>query len=321
MSAATVELHEPRKEVNRPVSALATRRDTKTALLMVSPALIGLILFVLVPFITAIWLSMHNVKLGSGVAPNWLGLEQYQRILFNADIRGDFLRGLFNNFLFAVIVVPLQTGAALGLALLLNRPLRGMPVFRTFFFMPVVFPMALVAVVWKLIYSRDSLGMLNAFLDKASFGVVNPTDWLGNPKTALLAIVIMSIWQGVGFQMIIILAALQGIPQSLYEAASIDKAGKWAQLRFVTIPQLRNTLIFVAMVTTIFAFRLFDQVYIMTQGGPENSTTTVMYQSVTTAYNQGNIGRASAMTVIFFVIVVCVTLVQRAVIKEEREVA
>lgn len=321
MSAATVELHEPRKEVNRPVSALATRRDTKTALLMVSPALIGLILFVLVPFITAIWLSMHNVKLGSGVAPNWLGLEQYQRILFNADIRGDFLRGLFNNFLFAVIVVPLQTGAALGLALLLNRPLRGMPVFRTFFFMPVVFPMALVAVVWKLIYSRDSLGMLNAFLDKVSFGVINPTDWLGNPKTALLAIVIMSIWQGVGFQMIIILAALQGIPQSLYEAASIDKAGKWAQLRFVTIPQLRNTLIFVAMVTTIFAFRLFDQVYIMTQGGPENSTTTVMYQSVTTAYNQGNIGRASAMTVIFFVIVVCVTLVQRAVIKEEREVA
>ena len=321
MSAAAVELHEPRKEVNRPVSALATRRDTKTALLMVSPALIGLILFVLVPFITAIWLSMHNVKLGSGVAPNWLGLEQYQRILFNADIRGDFLRGLFNNFLFAVIVVPLQTGAALGLAILLNRPLRGMPVFRTFFFMPVVFPMALVAVVWKLIYSRDSLGMLNAFLDKVSFGVINPTDWLGNPKTALLAIVIMSIWQGVGFQMIIILAALQGIPQSLYEAASIDKAGKWAQLRFVTIPQLRNTLIFVAMVTTIFAFRLFDQVYIMTQGGPENSTTTVMYQSVTTAYNQGNIGRASAMTVIFFVIVVCVTLVQRAVIKEEREVA
>lgn len=311
---------EPRLEINQPVKT-AQRRDTKTALLMVSPAIVGLVLFVVVPFATAIWLSLHNVKLGSGQSPNWLGLEQYQRILFNADIRGDFLRGLFNNFLFALIVVPLQTAAALGLALLLNRPLRGMTIFRTFFFMPVVFPMALVAVVWKLIYSRDDLGMLNAFIHAISFGQIDPTDWLGDPSTALIAIVIMSIWQGVGFQMVIILAGLQGIPQSLYEAASIDKAGKWAQLRFVTIPQLRNTLIFVAMVTTIFAFRLFDQVYIMTQGGPENSTTTVMYQTVTTAFNQGNIGRASAMTVIFFVIVVGVTLIQRAVIKEEREIA
>jgi multiple sugar transport system permease protein len=322
MSAATTvpAAAEPRNEVN-PRVHLATRRDTKTALLMMSPALIGLVLFVVVPFIAAIWLSLHNVKLGSGKAPNWLGLEQYQRILFNKDIRGDFLRGLFNNFLFAAIVVPLQTACALGLALLLNRPLRGMSVFRTFFFMPVVFPMALVAVVWKLIYSRDDLGMLNAFIHAVSFGQINPTDWLGSPSTALLAIVIMSVWQGVGFQMIIILAALQGIPQSLYEAASIDKAGKWAQLRFVTIPQLRNTLIFVAMVTTIFAFRLFDQVYIMTQGGPDNATTTVMYQTVTTAFNTGNIGRASAMTVIFFVIVVAITLIQRAVIKEEREIA
>jgi multiple sugar transport system permease protein len=300
---------------------VATRRDTKTALLMVSPAIIGLVLFVLVPFLTAIYLSLNNVKLGSGQAPNWLGLEQYNRILFNGDIRGDFLRGLGNNMLFALIVVPLQTACALGLALLLNRKLRGMSVFRTFFFMPVVFPMALVAVVWKLIYSRDDLGMLNSFLDTISFGAINPTDWLGSTSTALLAIVVMSVWQGVGFQMVILLAALQGIPQSLYEAASIDKASKLNQLRHVTIPQMRNTLIFVAMVTTIFAFRLFDQVYIMTQGGPENATTTVMYQTVTTAFNTGNIGRASAMTVIFFVIVVAITLIQRRVIKEEREIA
>ena len=110
------------------------------------------------------------------------------------------------------IVVPLQTACALGLALLLNRRLRGMSVFRTFFFMPVVFPMALVAVVWKLIYSRDDLGMLNAFVHAISFGRSSPTDWLGDPKTALLAIVIMSIWQGVGFQMVIILAGAAGDP-------------------------------------------------------------------------------------------------------------
>jgi multiple sugar transport system permease protein len=311
---------EPRLET-RPAQNIAARRDTKTALLMSAPALIGLVLFVAIPFVTAVYLSLNNVKLGSGQAPNWLGLEQYRRILFEGDIRGDFLRGLFNNLLFAAIVVPLQTACALGLALMLNRKLRGMSVFRTFFFMPVVFPMALVAVVWKLIYSRDDAGMLNAFLDTISFGAINSTDWLGSTSTALLAIVIMSVWQGVGFQMVIILAALQGIPQSLYEAASIDKAGKWAQLRFVTVPQLRNTLIFVAMVTTIFSFRLFDQVYILTQGGPENATTTVMYQTVTTAFNTGNIGRASAMTVIFFIIVVAITLIQRSIIKEEREIA
>ena len=163
----------------------------------------------------------------------------------------------------------MQTGLALALALLLNRPLQGMSVFRTFFFMPVVFPMALVAVIWKLIYSRDDLGMLNAFLNGISFGHLGPYDWLGNTKTALLSIIILSIWQGVGFQMIILLAGLQGIPASLYEAASIDKANRWQQFRNVTVPGLRNTLIFVALVTTIFAFRLFDQVYILTQGGPE----------------------------------------------------
>jgi multiple sugar transport system permease protein len=324
MSSATVVQApsgaEPRLEI-RETKNIASRRDTKTALLMAAPAIVGLLLFVFIPFVTAIYLSLNNVKLGSGVAPNWLGLEQYERILFNPDIRGDFLRGLANNMLFALIVVPLQTGCALGLALLLNRPLRGMAGFRTFFFMPVVFPMALVAVVWKLIYSRDDIGMLNATLDAISFGAINSTDWLGDPKTALVAIVVMSVWQGVGFQMVIILAALQGIPQSLYEAASIDKAGKFNQLRFVTIPQLRNTLIFVAMVTTIFAFRLFDQVYILTQGGPENATTTVMYQTVTTGFNTGNIGQASAMTVIFFLIVVAITLIQRSIIKEEREVA
>jgi multiple sugar transport system permease protein len=298
-----------------------TRRDTRSALLMTSPAIVGLILFVLVPFIVAIWLSLHNLKLNSGHPAHWMGLEQYRRILFDSQFRGDFYRALGNNFLFALIVVPLQTTLALGLALLLNRPLRGMSVFRTFFFMPVVFPMALVAVVWKLIYSRDDIGLLNSFVHVATFGQVGAIDWLGDSKTALLSIIIMSIWQGVGFQMIILLAGLQGIPASLYEAAAIDKAKAWAQFVHVTLPSLRNTLIFVSLVTTIFSFRLFDQVYIMTQGGPDNATTTVMYQAVTTAFDADNVGRGAAMTVVFFVIVLVITLIQRIVLREEREVA
>ncbi|MCZ2817218.1 carbohydrate ABC transporter permease [Modestobacter sp. VKM Ac-2984] len=302
-------------------AARGLRRDTLPAVTMAAPAALGLLAFVVVPFGLAVWLSLHNVRLDSPTPPGWFGLEQYRRILFDPNFRGEFYRGLLNNLVFAAVVVPVQTALALALAVLLNRPLRGMAFFRTFFFMPVVFPMALVAVVWKLIYARDDLGMLNAFLDTASFGLLGPYDWLGNESTALLSIIIMSIWQGVGLQMVIILAGLQGIPGDLYEAAALDRAGRWRQFVHITLPGLRNTLIFVVMVTTILSFRLFDQVYVMTQGGPQEATTTVMYQAVTTAFDANNVGRASAITVLFFVIVLVVTLVQRRLLREEREVA
>ena len=297
------------------------RRDDGAAWAMFLPAAAGLLMFVVVPFVMAGWLSLHNVRLDAPTPPNWMGLEQYRRILLDPDFRGEFYRGLLNNVIFAVVVVPLQTALALALALLLNRPLRGMPVFRTFFFMPVVFPMALVAVVWKVIYARGELGMLNAVLDTISFGHLGPYDWLGDTATALPAIIIMSVWQGVGLQMVILLAGLQGIPKDLYEAASLDRAGRWLQFRHVTLPGLRNTLIFVVMVTTILSFRLFDQIYIMTQGGPQQATTTVMYQAVTTAFDANNVGRASAITVLFFLIVLAITLVQRRLLREDREIS
>ncbi|GAA2156800.1 carbohydrate ABC transporter membrane protein 1 (CUT1 family) [Humibacillus xanthopallidus] len=299
------------------VGAGRPRRDTRSALVMIAPAIIGLVAFVIVPFIAAGYLSLFNVRANSSRPPVWFGLEQYHRILTDPT----FYRGLLNNFIFAAVVVPVQTLLALGLALLLNQSLRFMSVFRTFFFMPVVFPMALVAVIWKLIFSRDDLGMLNAFLHAISFGHIPPIDWLGSTTTALLSIIILSIWQGVGFQMIIILAGLQGISKSLYEAAQIDTANRWQQFLNITVPGLRNTLIFVVMVTTIFAFRLFDQVYILTQGGPQNATTTVMYQAVTSAFTENNVGRGAAITVVFFVIVLTITVVQRRLLREDREVA
>lgn len=309
------------KPVPRARTTGGLSRDSRAGWMMIAPAAIGLVLFVVVPFVMAGWLSLHNVRLDSPNPPSWFGVEQYRRILLDADFRGQFYRALLNNMVFAVVVVPVQTALALVLALLLNRRLRGMAFFRTFFFMPVVFPMALVAVIWKVIYARSELGMLNAFIDTVSFGALGPYDWLGNPSTALLAIIIMSIWQGAGLQMVILLAGLQGIPADLYEAASLDKANRWQQFRHVTLPGLRNTLIFVVMVTTILSFRLFDQVYIMTQGGPQNATTTVMYQAVTSAFDANNVGRASAITVLFFVIVLTITLVQRRVLREEREIS
>jgi multiple sugar transport system permease protein len=302
----------------RPPTRKRFGQDTASALGMSAPALIGLLLFIAVPFLTAVYLAFTNRRLGSPLPTEWVGLLNFRRI-FQSE---EFVRGLLNNAIFALVVVPMQTAIALGLALLLNRKLRGMAVFRTLFFMPVVFPMALVSVVWILIYAPGPDGMLNAFLETVTFGAWDTgTDFLRNGTWALPAIILMSMWQGAGFQMVIILAGLQGIPQSLYEAAATDKASPWNQFLYVTLPGLRNTLIFVVLVTTILAFRLFDQIWIMTSGGPENATTTVMFETVTAAFRRQQVARGAAMTVVFFIIVLAITLLQRRILREEREIA
>jgi multiple sugar transport system permease protein len=289
--------------------------------LMSLPALIMLIGFVLVPFIMAFVLSLQNVRLDGARPPTWMGLEQYRRILIDPDTSVVFWRSLLNNVTFAMMVVPVQTVLAVAIAILLNQKLKGIAFFRTFFFLPVVFPMSLVAIIWTLIYSRDASGMLNSFLNAITFGSLGPQDWLGNQHLALAAIAVMSIWAGVGFQMIIVLAGLQDIPGELYEAAALDKASKWQQFIHVTLPGLRNTLVFVIMITTIFSLRLFDQVYIMTSGGPQNSTSTVMYQAVTSAFVESNVGRGSAMTVVFVIIIVAITVIQRALLRQEKQIS
>lgn len=284
--------------------------------LMATPAVAGLFLFVGVPFLLALGMSFFHLRLGSPHPPEWVGLQQFHRVLSDASFR----RALLNNAIFAVVVVPAQTILALGLALLLNRPLRGRTFFRTMFFLPVIFPMALVAVVWQLIFVPDASGMANRILGLLTFGTAETRDFLRDPAWALPAIMIMSIWQGCGFQMIILLAGRQGIPEHLYEAASLDGATSWQSFWHVTLPGLRNTLIFVILVTSILAFRLFDQVHILTQGGPRDSTTTVIFEAVRSIYDRGQVGRGSAMTVIFFIIVLLLTLVQRRLLREERGV-
>jgi len=283
---------------------------------MAAPALAGLFLFVALPFALAAVLSFTNLRLGSPLPLEFSGLEQYRRIWLDPSFR----RALLNNGLFALVVVPVQTAIALGLALLLNRPLRGMAVFRTLFFMPVVFPMALVAVIWTIIYAPGANGMMNSFLEVLTFGLWEPKDFLHDPAFALPAIMLLSMWQGVGFQMVIVLAGLQSIPTVLYEAAAIDGSNSWNQFCHVTLPQLRNTLIFVMLVTSILAFRLFDQVQIMTQGGPLDATTTVMYEAVKAAFTQQKMAKGAAMTVVFFLIVLAITILQRLLVKEERAI-
>ena len=229
-----------------------------------------------------------------------------------------FLRSLINTFTFVLVIVPGQGGLALVMALLVNQRLRGRYVFRTIYFSPVVTSMAVLAIVWTFLYNPDQ-GLINRFLSAITFGRLQP-DWLVSADSALLAIIILSAWQAAGFQMVIFLAGLQGIPLALYEAAQIDGGNTWQQFRHITIPQLRNTTIFVIISTTILAFRLFTQVDVMTKGGPQDSTVTVIYHAVDTGFRQQKIGYGSAVTVLFFVLVVTIALIQRALLKSDVEV-
>ncbi|GAB2965513.1 sugar ABC transporter permease [Streptomyces pseudoechinosporeus] len=308
-------------EPARPARSVRKNRDWLHGLLMSTPAVVGLIAFVGIPFGYAVVLSFYNVRLGSPLEPTWFGIEHYRRLFTDPDLSGPFLRSLLNNLTFAAVVVPVQTGLALGLAILLNRKLKAIGLFRSLFFMPVVFPMALVAVIWRLILARSDQGMLNSALDAVSFGNWGAFDWLGDSATAMASIIVLSIWQGVGFQMVILLAGLQSIPGELYEAAELDRASRWQQFRHVTLPGIRGTLVFVALLTSVFAFRVFDQVYVLVEGGGlnEDAARTVMYQAVTTAFDQNNIGQASAITVVFFLIVVVLTLIQRRVVRPDNE--
>jgi multiple sugar transport system permease protein len=277
------------------------------------PAVAGLLLFVALPFVLAIVLSFTNLRLGSPLPLEFVGMRQYLRLAADPA----FLRALANNLLFTAVVVPLQTALALALAMLLNQQLKGRAVFRTLFFLPVVFPLSLVSVVWILIYAPGPDGMLNSLLHLLSFGHWRPHDFLHDPRFALPAIMLTSIWQGAGFQMVIVLAGLQAIPEQLYEAARIDGAGRWQRFWHITLPQLRNTLIFVMLVTTILAFRLFEQVQIMTHGGPRDATTTVMYEAVQAAFTRQQVARGAAVTVVFFLVVLLVTLLQRRFARQE----
>jgi multiple sugar transport system permease protein len=229
-----------------------------------------------------------------------------------------FMRSLVNIGFFVLVVVPLQTAFALGLALLVNQKLAGTNIYRTVYFSPVVTSMAIVSVIWFFLYN-PSEGLINNFLRVFNLG---PYDWLEHPASAMMAIILMSIWQGVGFQMIIFLAGLQEIPDSLYEASGLDGANRWQQFWYVTLPSLRNTMLFVAISTTILAFKLFVQVDVMTfgRGGPEDSTITPILHLVNEGFRGSQrVGYASAISVVFVLIVLAISLIQRNVLSGEGE--
>ncbi len=221
-----------------------------------------------------------------------------------------FLRAVLNTFLFVIVVAPLQGGLALGLALLINQKLRGINAFRTIYFMPVVVSIVVVSILWKIIYDGNS-GLLNNMLSALTFGAFTPIDWLGNTSTAMGAIIAMSIWQAVGFHMVIWLSGLQTISPTLYEAAAIEGASSGQVFRYITWPGLKNTAVLVLIVITMQAFGLFSQINVMTQGGPLDSTQTIVFQAIQRGYGKQDISGGSAISVILFIIVLLISMIQR----------
>lgn len=288
------------------------RRDEVIAWLMSSPALILLLLFMVVPILLTFGLSFTNARLISPNPPRFVGLDNFIRA-FTDD--PTFIKSLINTAIFAAVVVPVQSGIALVLAILVNQKVKGVTAFRTMIFMPVVTSMVVVSILWSFFY--EERGLVNSMLNTFTGGAWTAIAWLQEPGTAMPAIIVLSIWQAVGLHMIIWLSGLQMIDPALYEAADLDGVSSWQKFRYVTWPGLRSTAVFILVTITIAALGLFVQVDVMTQGGPQDATSTLVYHAVRKGYREQDMGYGSTISLIFFVLVLVISLIQRYLTREK----
>lgn len=284
------------------------KRDERiTAYAFVLPAVILLIAFLVVPMLYTVYYSGFKYQIMRPDAIQFIGLDNYKKLFQDKN----FWIALKNTVYFTIIVVPGQCALALALALLVSKKFRGVAVFRTMYFSPQLTSMVVISVLWSVLYNANpNTGLINSLL--VSIGL-DPINFLSNEHTAMNSIIFMSAWQGAGYQMMIFLAGLQGIPASQYEAASVDGANKFNQFLYITLPGLKGTIKYVVMITMIQAMKLFTQPYIMTQGGPKNSTKTLVYYIYTQGFQKGNFGYACSIAAVFFVIVVTMSMLMKKV--------
>ncbi len=281
-------------------------RPSRAGWLFAAPALIAIAVFFVVPVVAALVMSATDFDiyaLASLRNVRFIGLGNYLELLRTPL----FWRALANTLFFVAVGVPLSIAVSLGTALLLHSRLaRFKGFFRTALFAPVVTTLAAVAVVWVfLLHTR--YGMLNYAL---SWLGLRPVDWLGDPRWAMPAIVLLSVWKNFGYNMIILLAGLQAIPGELYEAAQLDGAGPGAPFRHVTVPALAPMLLMVSILTMAGHFQLFAEPYVMTQGGPAERTVTVLYLMYQDGFRWWSLGSASAVAFVLFLIMLGTSLVQ-----------
>ena len=286
------------------------RQESCAALLFIAPAFVLLAVFIFYPMFRALLISFQNFNLISAQA-SFAGFANYGKLLQDEA----FGASLWHSFYFTIIVLPVQTAISLGLALLVQKKFRGVGFFRTVYFLPVVVSFAIASTVFRLIYNKD-YGMLNIILK----GIGLPAlDFLSNPDISMLGIIALCIWRAMGFVMVIFLAGLNNIPESLYEAAHVDGAGAWQRFFLITLPLLKRTMAFVVIITTMDALKIFIPIYITTSGGPAGSTSTVVHFIYETAFKQMNMGYAAAAAFLFFFLVLIVSIVQLRLFRTDVE--
>ncbi|AHC13960.1 carbohydrate ABC transporter permease [Salinispira pacifica] len=264
-----------------------------TPYLYLIPTLSILILFIFYPLLRAVGFSFTSYNLLSD--PQFIGLDNYVR-LFSSP---EFYRALFNSLKYFLVVVPVLVLLPLLVAVLVNdTKLRGVNVFRTVYYFPVVTSMVVAGIIWKWMYTER--GILNYLFTDVLHITSEPVAWLTNPDTALFAVMVVTIWKGIGYYMVIYLAGLQSINPELYEAATIDGAPAWRQLFQITIPLLTPTMAVVGIMSSMAAMKVFDEVYVMTGGGPFGSTRTMVFEIYDTAFDKLSFGYASAIGVVLF---------------------
>ncbi len=285
------------------------RSRERAAWTFVAPALIALAAFFVVPVVSSLLLSLTDFDiyaLADLSNLRWIGLENYARLLGNSL----FWQAMQNTVLFAVIGVPLSIAASLGAALLLNaRTVKWRPMWRVIFFAPFVTTLVATAVLWNYLLNTR-YGVINWALTSLGLPAV---DWLGDPATSIPAILLFVVWKTFGYNMLIFLAVLQTVPDELHEAARIDGAGPFARFRHVTLPAIAPTLLLVSIISVAGFFQLFAEPYVMTQGGPAQSTVTVLYFMYEEGFKWWNLGSASAVAFVLFVCIFAVTMFQLAV--------
>jgi multiple sugar transport system permease protein len=278
----------------------AFRRGRWLGYIYGGPVIVAFLIFNLYPMALGLYLSFTNWDILS--PPTFIGLRNWTDLL-----KDDLLwRAVFQTLYYAGASVAGATALSIALALLLNQRLKTIGFYRTFFFLPAVTSLVAIAMVWRWMYNTE-FGVFNAFL--GSLGI-NPVNWLGDPVLAMPAVILMSIWRSAGFNTVLFLAGLQGVPQEYYEAAQIDGASRWDRFRHITLPLISPTTFFVVVNGLIGSWQVFDQVYILTRGGPLLSTVTVVYLIYSNGFEWYKTGYASAMAYGLFLIIIALTAVQ-----------
>lgn len=289
------------EEGRRRQTIASVRRETIEGYLWSLPYLAAFAVFLLWPLLKGLWMSFHEWNPLFPSESTWIGVQNYVQ-LFNDPF---FWSALWNTIYFVVISVPVMVVLSLGLALGVNRNIRGKKVLRTVYFSPYVLTISVVAIIWLELLSVE-FGPINYYLNM--FFGIRP-EWLTSKLLAMPSLAGATVWWLLGFNFIIFLAARQNIPERLYEAARLDGANSWRMFRDITLPQMRNALLFVIIIQFILQFQVFGQPYIMTGGGPAQSTRTIVYYLYQAAFNQQSYGYAAAMGYILFAILVGVSLV------------